>query len=135
MLLHEKHSGKQGFTLIELLIVILIIAILMAVAMPLYLASIRKSETTTCRTNMFSIAQAEQAYRARVSSHVYTTNMTDLSADLGSTPKCPSQGTYSVVISDGSDISQNGALVPDGGLLVQCSNSSHGVFAPGVDSE
>jgi type IV pilus assembly protein PilA len=127
-------GGKRsGFTIIELLVVILILAILMAIALPLYLGALGQSEVTTCRTNMYSIAQAEAAYRARVPGHVYTTNLSDLKSDLGSNPTCPAGGTYSVTISDGSELANNGLPVPAGGIIVKCSIPSHGVFAPGID--
>ncbi len=131
----NRIGGRRGFTLIELLIVILILAILMAVALPLYLGSLAKSESTTCRSNMWSIAQAEQAYRTRGSAHVYTTSLTNLYGDLGSTPTCPNGGTYTVSISDGTTTAGNGQTVQSGGLVITCSVSSHGTYAPGVDSQ
>ena len=130
----EKRRPSRGFTLIEVLIVILILAILMAVALPLYVGAVTESEVKTCRSNMFSIASAEQAYKTRISTHTYTTNMTDLQPDLGSTPICPRAGMYSVTISDGTATANNGQTVPDGGQIVHCSAAGHGVFAPGVDS-
>src|SRR5437762_2163717 len=93
---------RRGYTIVELLIVVLILSILMAVALPLYLAALADSERRTCRSNMYSIAQAEQAYKTRISSHVYTTDMTNLYPDLGSTPLCPKFGMYTVTISDGT---------------------------------
>ena len=130
-----KRRCGRGFTLIELLIVILILAILMAVALPLYVSALAESERKTCRSNMFSIASAEQAYKTRISTHTYTTNLPDLYPDLGSTPFCPRGGTYSVTISNGSDTANNGGTVPDGGLIVHCNAAGHGVFAPGVDGQ
>ncbi len=124
---------RSGFTLIEVLIVVLILAILMAVALPLYVSAVIESETKTCRSNMFSIASAEPAYKTRISTHTYTTNLADLYPDLGTTPICPSAGTYSVTISDGTGTSNNGNTVPVGGQIVHCSAGGHGVFAPGVD--
>jgi type IV pilus assembly protein PilA len=128
-------SIKKGFTIIELLVVILILSVLMAVAMPLYLGAISRSEVTTCRSNMYSIAHAETAYRARCQEHTYTTNLSDLKADLGANPVCPAGGTYSVQISDGNLAANNGDMVQAGGIVVKCTAPGHGVFAPGVDSE
>jgi type IV pilus assembly protein PilA len=130
-----QDRGSRGFTLIELLIVILVMAILMAIALPLYLAAVAKAETTVCRSNMQSIANAEQAFRARDSAHSYTTNLSDLPIDLGATPICPRGGTYTIVISDGSQVANNGMSVPAGGLIIQCSVADHGVYAPGIDAE
>lgn len=131
----ELGIWKRGFTLIELLIVILMLSILMAVALPLYLAVITDSQRTACRANMQSIADAEQAYRARVSTHTYTTNLSGLDPDLYATPVCPQQGDYTVVISDGTETAYNGKSVPAGGLVVKCSTSVHGVYAPSIDAE
>jgi len=132
---HRRRKYRRGFTLIELLIVILVLAILMAVALPLYLAAVTDSEVKACRSNLWSIAQAEQAYKCKNSAHVYTTNLADLNADLGQTPVCPNAGTYSVVISDGTQTSNNGMTVPAGGMIIQCSATGHGVFAPSIDAE
>jgi len=130
-----KRRSRKGFTLIELLIVILVLAILMAVALPLYLSAVSDSQLKTCRSNMQTIANAEQAYKTSTPAHVYTTTLTDLDSNLGSTPICPSAGTYSVTISTGASTAQNGATVPSGGLVIACSATGHGVFAPGIDAE
>jgi type IV pilus assembly protein PilA len=134
-MLKKMRARRKGFTLIELLIVILVLAILMAVAMPLYLAAVADSQTKTCRANMQTIANAEQAYKTSSTAHTYTTTLSDLDANLGQTPVCPSGGTYTVEISDGSQTSQSGAAVPAGGLVISCDASGHGVFAPGIDSQ
>src|SRR5947207_918301 len=130
--------NRLGFTLIELLIVILILAILMAVALPLYLAAVSDSQVKTCRSNMQTIANAEAAWKTNDTTHTYTTTLSNLNANLGSTPVCPSGGTYSVTISAGASTAQNGSTVPSGGLVIACSygsgSTAHGVFAPGIDS-
>ncbi len=53
--------AKKGFTLVELLVVVLILAILMAIALPLYLSSVKDSQLKTCQANMKTIANAVQA--------------------------------------------------------------------------
>ena len=133
--LFRRNRNRKGFTLIELLIVILVLAILMAVALPLYLSAVADSQLKTCRSNMQTIANAEQAYKTSAAGHIYTTNLTDLNSNLGSTPICPSAGAYSVTISNGSSTANNGSTVPNGGIVVRCSATGHGVFAPGIDSE
>jgi type IV pilus assembly protein PilA len=132
--IQKKSVRRKGFTLIELLVVILILAILMAVALPLYLGAVSDSQVKTCRANMQTIANAEAAYKTSSTTHTYTTNLSDLNANLGNTPVCPSGGTYTVTISGGSDTAQNGNTVPAGGIIVHCSATGHGVFAPGIDS-
>ncbi len=133
--IQAMRRGRRGFTLIELLIVILVLAILMAVALPLYLAAVADSQVKTCRANMQTIANAEAAYKTSSSTHVYTTDLTQLNSNLGSTPVCPSGGTYSVAISTGASTANNGKTVPSGGLVISCSQTGHGVFAPGIDSQ
>ena len=83
---------------------------------------------------MQTIANAEAAWKTSDTSHQYTTTLTNLNANLGSTPVCPSGGTYNVVISDGSQQS-NSKSVPSGGIVVSCSATGHGTFAPGIDSQ
>src|SRR5438874_2864607 len=132
----QKSRGRRrAFTLIELLIVILVLAILMAVALPLYLAAVSDSQLKTCRANMQTIANAEAAYKTSIATHVYTTDLTALNTNLGSTPVCPIGGAYSVVISSGSSTANNGSSVPSGGLVISCNQTGHGVFAPGIDSQ
>ena len=130
-----RKRNRKGFTLIELLIVILVLAILMAVALPLYLAAVADSQVKTCRANMQTISNAEAAWKTSTPTHVYTTTLTDLDPNLGATPVCPSGGTYSVTISTGTSTANNGTAVPAGGLLIACTATGHGVFAPGIDSQ
>jgi type IV pilus assembly protein PilA len=134
--IRRLRNKRKGFTLIELLVVILVLAILMAVALPLYLGAVSDSQVKTCRSNMQTIANAEQAFKTSSSTRAYTTDLTDLNANLGSTPVCPSGGTYTVTISTGTGTTaNNGTNVPAGGLLITCSATGHGKFAPGIDSQ
>jgi len=117
-------SKRLGFTLIELLVVILIMAILMAICLPLYLRAASDSEKNTCRSNMQTIAHAEQAFKIRSSSHEYVeitgtagtggapatytftgaesgdtiTDFEGTTADLLRMPICPKKGVYSVEV-------------------------------------
>src|SRR5437879_4558668 len=134
-LLHKRNRNRKGFTLIELLIVILVLAILMAVALPLYLAAVSDSQVKTCRANMQTIANAEAAWKTQDTSHAYTSTLSNLNSNLGATPTCPSGGAYSVAISTGALTANNGSTVPTGGLVVTCSATGHGKFAPGIDSQ
>ena len=132
---YRNARKRKGFTLIELLIVILVLAILMAVALPLYLAAVSDSQVKTCRSNMQTIANAEAAFKTQDSAHQYTTVLSNLNANLGATPVCPSGGAYSVSIAGTGGGTSNGNAVPEGGLIVSCSATGHGTFAPGVDGE
>lgn len=145
---------RGGFTLIELLVVILILAVLMAIALPLYLRAVRDSQRQTCRSNMQTIANAEQAYRVRSVGHAYTTTLTDLvgdDQDLQAVPQCPNDSTAGVTDTDdyAAVINANGTLTitctSDGGgdatiagfhnsVSSEPGNETHG-FTPGVDAE
>ena len=127
-------NRKAGYTLVEVLIVILVMSVLMAAALPLYLSSVAYSQEKTCRSNMQTIALAEAAFRTADSAHAYTTNLPDLDGYLGSTPKCPSGGTFTAAVSTGSATAGNGQTVPNGGLVITCS-AGHGAYAPGIDGE
>src|SRR5881392_732228 len=131
----KARRSRRGFTLIELLIVILVLAIWMAVALPLYLAAVADSQVKTCRANMQTISNAEAAWKTSDTSHLYTTTLSNLNGNLGATPVCPSGGTYAVVLSTGSTTANNGGSVPNGGLVVTCTYTGHGRFAPGIDSQ
>src|SRR5437764_7054991 len=133
-MLKTARARRKGFTLIELLIVILVLAILMAVALPLYLAAVTDSQVKTCRANMQTISNAEAAWKTSDTTHAYTTTLSNLNANLGATPVCPSGGTYSVTLSTGSSTS-NGHTIPAGGIVVSCTSTGHGTFAPGYDSQ
>src|SRR2546430_12110482 len=130
-----RNRSRRGFTLIELLIVILVLAILMAVALPLYLAAVSDSQVKTCRANMQTIANAEAAYKTADPTHAYTTVLSSLSTNLGATPICPSGGAYSVSIAGAGGGTSNGNAVPAGGLIISCSSSGHGNFAPARDGQ
>ena len=132
---NQNSDSRRGFTLIELLIVILVIAVLMAIAIPLYLASVAQSERVVCRSNMQTIANGEQAFRARDTQHNYTTVLANLPLDLGAVPVCPHGGTLSVTISDGTATAGNGTTVQAGSIVVHCTEPGHGDYAPSIDSE
>jgi type IV pilus assembly protein PilA len=92
-------KSRRGFTLIELLVVILILGILMVVALPVYNGAVADANHRTCRANMQTIANAEQAYYTRSTTRAYTNDLSGTSpliADLGGIPKCPQGGTYSI---------------------------------------
>ena len=114
---------RRGFTLIELLVVVLILAVLTAVAIPLYLRSVLDSEENACKTNMASIAAAEQAQRVR-DVGPYWSGTVDSAAtatdgplrDLhNAVPICPGDpSAHYDVMGDGAD-----------GFIIRCSNPNH----------
>jgi len=132
----QLSANRRGFTLIELLVVVLILATLMAVALPLYLSSVKDASKKTCRANMQSIANAAQAYKVQKRLTSFSTiGMTDLASDLGSTPTCPDGGTYSLQFSGTvTDSDGTSKSIPTSGIGVVCSATGHGGFVPGVTS-
>jgi type IV pilus assembly protein PilA len=139
-------SRFRGFTLIELLVVILILAVLMAIALPLYLRAVRDSERQTCRSNMQTIANAEQAYRVRSAGHQYvpaTGSTSDLTLlidptnhtqDLQALPQCPSDTDQNALDDYNVEVLEDNGLVT--GITITCNReATHGSFTPGVDSQ
>jgi type IV pilus assembly protein PilA len=125
----------RGFTMVEMLCTVLVFLILMAVSIPFFLSAQNDAKKKQCRANMVTIANAEEQYKIKSASHVYTTTLSSLTPEIPAVPVCPTGGTYSVVISNGSSSSQSGQAVPNGVLVVSCSSSSHGKYAPTVDAE
>jgi len=113
---------KRGFTIIEVLVVVLILGVLCAIAIPFYLRSVSDSEINSCKTNMSSIASAEQAQRVR-DGFYWTGPVDDTAAsDTGplrdlhnAVPKCPGDPTESYTVT-----ADNG-----GGFIIRCTNPKH----------
>jgi hypothetical protein len=107
----------------------------MAVTIPLFVSAMKDGMKKQCRSNMQAIADAEQQYKIKNATHVYTTSLTDLVGDFPVVPKCPNGGTYSVTISDGTATAQSGQTVPAGKIVISCSASGDGKFAQTIDSQ
>lgn len=142
----KDEMKRAGFTLVELLVVIVVLAILMAIALPLYLRSVRESKKRTCRGNMQVIAHAEQAFKIRDRQHQYTDNISQLvgtTQDLPALPRCPTDS--------GADITNDYTVTtnPAGAITVRCASddeqlalehntvgddTDHG-YTPGLDGE
>jgi len=92
-----RKNRRAAFTLIELLVVVLILGILLAVAIPLYLSSVKNSATRTVQGNLRTIGQAAQAYK--VKNNRYPGTIADLvgtDKDLQNTPSGPRGVSYTL---------------------------------------
>jgi len=58
----EQHARQRGFTLIELLIVMTIIAVLAAIAVPSYVASVRKAKEAVLKEDLHTLRSAIDSY-------------------------------------------------------------------------
>jgi prepilin-type N-terminal cleavage/methylation domain-containing protein len=114
---------RRAFTLIEVLVVVLILGVLVAIAIPFYLKSVSDSEENACKTNMSSIASAEQAQRVRDGGAYWGGTVDSAAAqndgplrDLhNAVPNDPGGPGYNyIVISQGSN-----------GFIVRCTNPRH----------
>ena len=130
-----KTNKRKGFTLIESLVMLIILAVGMAVSVPIFVSAIADGKKKQCRSNMQAIADAEQQYKIKSSSHVYTTVLSNLVGDFPVVPVCPNGGTYTVTISDGTATAQSGQNVPLGKLVISCSLTADGKFAQTIDSQ
>ena len=102
ILLHRRRASltlapSRAFTLIELLVVVLILGILLAVAIPLYLSSVKNSATQTVKANLRTLGIAAQTYKLK--NNAYPTSISDVvgaDKDLSTAPMGPRTVTYTL---------------------------------------
>jgi type IV pilus assembly protein PilA len=80
----KKSHNPNGFTLIELLVVVIIIGVLAAVSLPNLLGQIGKSRETEAKTNLGSMARAQQAYHFEQQTFANSLNQLSLVGNFGS---------------------------------------------------
>jgi len=60
----RRSTGQQGFTLLELMVVMAVMLILAALAVPSYMASIRKAKEAVLREDLHTMRSAIDSYTA-----------------------------------------------------------------------
>jgi type IV pilus assembly protein PilE len=68
----SRRADSRGFTLVELMVVIVIASVLMAIAVPSYKNSIRKSRRTDAKTALLDLAGREERYNSTNGSYTNT---------------------------------------------------------------
>ena len=124
---------NYGGTLVEILAVTFIFAIMMAIGACMFLSAQSASAIVKCRSNMMTLGNIDQEYKVQNASHAYTTSLTSLTSQVPTVPVCPGGGTYTITISTGASVANNGQTVPAGKLVISCSTPGHGVYAPDID--
>ena len=81
---HHQPRAERGFTLIEIMIAVAIVAILVAVALPSFQDSLRKSRRTDAFTALTAVQQAQERWRGN--NATYTTTLSNLPGITTPTP-------------------------------------------------
>jgi general secretion pathway protein G len=96
-------SGEQGFTLLELMIVMIIIGVLAAIAVPSYLASVRKAKEAVLREDLHTMRSAIDSYTVDKSKAPQSLGDLVESGYLKAIPKDPITARTDTWIADQSD--------------------------------
>lgn len=94
---HRRVGHGRGFTTIELLIALVVLGVLMAVALPNYQDSLRKSRRAEAFNALTSIQQASERHRS--SNATFTNNLTaSAPAGLGQAATRTTGGYYDLAV-------------------------------------
>lgn len=98
-----SRSGEQGFTLLELMIVMIIIGVLAAIAVPSYLASVRKAKEAVLREDLHTMRSAIDSYTVDKAKAPQSLNDLVEGGYLKAIPKDPVTSRTDTWIADQSD--------------------------------
>lgn len=98
-----KRGGEQGFTLLELMIVMIIIGVLAAIAVPSYLASVRKAKEAVLKEDLHTIRSAIDSYTVDKAKAPQSLNDLVEAGYLKAIPKDPITSRTDTWIADQSD--------------------------------
>jgi len=84
--------SMSGFTLLELMIVVVVVGVLMAVALPSYQDSVRKSRRSDAMSAMLDVANRQE--QVMMDTNAYTADMTALG--FAADPMISPEGYYSI---------------------------------------
>lgn len=132
--LNRTIRSKRGFTLMDMVVGAAVTCVAMAIAVCTFASACTAKDSIRCHDNLEQVANLEMEYRVQSSTHSYTTTVSALNSEAPGLPVCPDGGTYSVTISTGTSIAQNGQTVPAGKIVIACSCAGHGVYAPEIDT-
>jgi general secretion pathway protein G len=96
-------GGEQGFTLLELMIVMIIIGVLAAIAVPSYLASVRKAKEAVLKEDLHTMRVAIDSYTVDKSKAPQSLNDLVEGGYLKVIPKDPLTSRTDTWIADQSD--------------------------------
>lgn len=98
-------TSDYGFTLIEMVVALFIVTVVMAIAIPNLQSTAAKAAVTGCEGNQqmirAALAEYDMAYHHFPQESTAAEDLADLKTAgfLGSTPVCPSGGTYIFTLS------------------------------------
>jgi type IV pilus assembly protein PilE len=96
--IRSRLRDSAGFTLIELMVVLVIASVLVAIALPSYISSARKSRRTEAKTALLDLAGREERYFDTSSPPVYTIVPSQLGYGAAAFPVTVGSGYYSVTL-------------------------------------
>jgi len=124
-------NAESGFTLIELLVVMIIIGILAAIAIPIYLNQKQKAYDSQAKSDVHSVAIAEESYFAEFQTYTPSTTSTTAPALLAAQGFRMSNKTVDVTVytyPQGATTGGSVTLSQPGGYCVKMTSGSQKIF-------